>query len=358
MKKREPKHYSIFSSSRMIRLLFSSLLTSMFIALAILLIFDQLTPSIEKLNYVVIVIIFFIITAISAMIIYAFLTKTTVNVSEQINTAVKKISSGDFTARIELSGNPEIDDFVESFNKMAEELDSLVILNRDFVSNFSHEFKTPIVSVKGYAQLLKESATLSDEQSQWLDIIIEESERLSNLSQNAMTLSKLDTSSITSKKQVINIEEDLSRAILLFDKQLTDKNIDFIADIRPIYLLADKSLTKEIWINLLSNAIKYTPKNGKIMIETIERDDYVFIMISDSGNGVARENIEKIFDRNFQENNTQKYLGNGLGLAITRRIVELHHGKISVESSPFGGAKFVVKLPTKQKPNRPTFPQY
>lgn len=345
--KKKQRHYSIFSASRMIRLLFTAMCISLALALVIMLILDNLIPNFEQLHYLVIVTLFFVFSAITSTVIYTFLTLNTVNVSEQLNTAVKKIASGDFTARIPLSGNPEIDAFADSFNKMAEELDSLVVLNRDFVSTFSHEFKTPIVSIKGYAQLLKESATLTEEQQQWLDVIIEESARLSTLSQNAMTLSKLDTSNVTSKKIRFNIEEGLSRAILLFDKELTKKNIDFIADIRPIYVFADQSLIREIWINLLSNAIKFTPENGKIMIETTEKDGYAFVMFSDSGKGVARENLNKIFDKNFQENNPQKELGNGLGLAISKRIVELHYGKISVEKSPFGGAKFVVKLPLK-----------
>lgn len=302
-------------------------------------------PVFKGLHYIFIALIFYGISMLFGIVIFYFLTRKTNALTSQINDAIHRIASGDFSARLNFPHvNEDIDAVVDNFNKMAEELDSLAILNKDFVSNFSHEFKTPIVSIKGYAELLSDSPGLTDENKEYLNVIIDESNRLSYLSDSAMTLSKLDSGQVDGSKTDFWLDDELSRSILLFDKRLTDKNLQVKCDIDGVMIRANKNLTREIWINLLSNAVKFTPKGGVIRISLKEHGGYAFVTVSDTGIGLNNQQIAKLFDRNYQGDTEEKVNGNGIGLAIAKRIVELHGGTIRAEDTD-EGAQFVVKLP-------------
>lgn len=344
---KKPKQKNIFSTVRITRLIFTAWLISFVLSFIITFLLKEIFPQLERLHIAITIIIFFGISTICGVTIFYFLTKRTNALTSQINDAISRIAEGDFSARLNFKKiNADIDAVVDNFNKMAEELNALVILNNDFVSNFSHEFKTPIVSVKGYAELLYDSPNLTAEQKEYLKIIIEESNRLAMLSQSAMTLSKLDVRRVESQKEYFWLDEEISKCVLLFDNELTKKNIDLQIDFDKVRIIADKYLTKEIWINLLSNAIKFTPPNGAISISLFERGGYAFTTITDTGIGFEGENPIKLFEKNYQADTKEKTLGNGIGLAVTKRIVELHGGTIHAEDSSSGGAQFVVKLPT------------
>ena len=348
MVNKPPKQKNIFAATRIIRLVFTAWLISFIFTLLLTVILRYFFPELIIVRNIIIIIIFFIVSTIFGALIFYFLTKRTNALTTEINEAIEKIAGGDFSARLDFPKvNEDIDNVVGNFNKMAEELNSLVILNNDFVSNFSHEFKTPIVSVKGYAELLYDSPNLSDDEKQYLKIIIEESNRLSMLSDSAMTLSKLDHHRVEEKKESFWLDEQISQCILLFDNRFTQKNLEIEINMEKVKIVADKNLTKEIWINILSNAVKFTPSGGAIKLVLKERGGYAFVTITDTGAGFESENPIKLFEKNYQENTKEKTLGSGIGLAVAKRIVELHNGTIHAENAPTGGAQFVVKLPTK-----------
>ncbi len=337
---------NIFSTARITRLIFVSWLISLAFTSALTTLLSYAIPNYENLQIAILILIFFVISTLIGSLIFYFFTKRTNALLQHINTSIHKLSNGDFSAKIELEPvNEDIDDVVNNFNNMVQELNSLAILNNDFIANFSHEFKTPIVSIKGFAELLYESENLTDEQKQFAKIILDESNRLSQLSESTLTLSKLDYSYVTKNKSYFYLDEELAQCILLFDSQLSEKNLQLVCDIDRFRIYAHKNLTKEIWINLLSNAVKYTPENGQITITAKEHSGFAFVTVTDSGGGITPEIAKKIFTKNYRGENAISTQGHGLGLSITKRIVELHNGVIFAETSMKNIAQIVVKLP-------------
>ncbi len=268
---------------------------------------------------------------------------------KEIVNATNQLAEGDFSARLNLPGPDEFKEINKSFNRMAEELGSIEILRSDFVNNFSHEFKTPIVSLRGFAKLLKSKDLTEEERDEYLDIIISESERLSRLSTNVLNLSKIENQTIITEKSTFNISEQIRRDILIFEPRWIGKNINLTVDMEELSYRGNEELLSEVWLNLIDNAIKFTPDGGNIQIKLLYVDDALFFKIKDSGKGIAAETAEHIFDKFYQGDTSHASEGNGLGLALAIKIVELHGGNITLKSKENNGCEFTVCLPCQNK---------
>lgn len=259
--------------------------------------------------------------------------------------AVEKVASGDFSVRLDVKGPDVFRHLAKSFNHMVKELDGVEILRSDFVNSFSHEFKTPIVSIRGFARLLKNPDLSEEERNEYLDIILSESERLSELSQNVLNLNRLQQQEIVRDKQNYDLTEQIRLAIALTDQKYTDKNIDYHLYSPEIYINASPELLVQVWINLLDNAIKFSPENSVLDIQIRETVDQVIVSIQDHGKGMSEEKQAKIFEKFYQGDPSRSVNGNGIGLTIVKRIVDLHGGTIEVDSHPGLGSRFTVRLP-------------
>jgi len=262
-----------------------------------------------------------------------------------IGQAADKIASGDFNVRIKLKGPYEIVRLGERFNHMAEELGSVEILRSDFVNSFSHEFKTPIVSIRGFAKMLKNPELTPEERSEYLDIIINESERLSDLATNVLNLSRVERQTILSETKRYNVSEQIRRVIAMMYGKWQSRRLEFTFDSGEFYVTANEELLKQVWINLFDNAVKFSPGCAEITVDIREEGGFLCFTIADKGIGMDEKTAARVFDKFYQGDISRSTKGNGLGLTAARRIVELHGGQIEVSSRPGEGSCFTVTLP-------------
>ena len=270
---------------------------------------------------------------------------------QKIRVVLNELSKGNYTKKIPVPKQKNIfHDIIVDFNKTIDKLNSTVTLQNNFTSNFSHEFKTPIVSIKGYAEILRDNPNLPKEEfDKYLKIIIAETERLTNLSTSTLLISKLDSMQSIELNDVVKLDEQIEECILLLDNNLQTKNIDVELNLSRQTILANSDMLKEVWINLLTNAIKYNKVNGKITINLKKAERYIVISISDTGMGMDEKTQEHIFDKYFQGDSSHYKKGNGLGLSISRRIIELCGGTIKVSSKIDSGTTFTIMFPASTK---------
>ncbi|MCL1916899.1 MAG: HAMP domain-containing histidine kinase [Peptococcaceae bacterium] len=298
--------------------------------------------SVAPFRFIVSMMIFstFLGTAIAA-----FLSKAALKPIRKVVKATHKIAQGDFNVRVDIKGVYELEELSQSFNKMAHELSSIETLRSDFINNFSHEFKTPIVSVRGFAKLLKDGNLNEDEKQEYLDIIITESERLATLSTNVLTLSKYENIEIMPDKKPFHLDEQIRRAIVLMEPKWAAKDIAVDVCMQEIRLEANEDLIQQIWVNLLDNAIKFTDPGGTINIRLSLWNGGVLFTIEDTGSGMDENTKAHIFDKFYQGDTPHSKAGNGIGLAIVKRITELCGGCVEAQSELGEGSKFSIFLP-------------
>ena len=292
------------------------------------------------------IVIVYIVTAIIMGVSLAFLiTHLTMKFLSDINDNVNKIAEGDFTARLTpITKNPHINSAVYNFNEMVKQLNSVAVLKNDFISSFTHEFNTPVSSIKGFAELLDGADNLTKEQKEYVKIIIDESSSLSVLAENTMKLARLDSQTAVTEKRYFSLDGQLQECILLFDNKLKEKNLEIELNTVGARIKNDPYLIKEIWVNLISNAIKYSKKGGKITVTLKKKKDRYLVTVEDNGVGISKQNLKKIFDKFYQAEGHKSRNGLGLGLSIVKRVLELVGGEISVESEEGVGSKFTVTI--------------
>jgi len=264
---------------------------------------------------------------------------------------MNRLASGDFKARLRfgatLSSHPAFKEISTSFNTMAEELENTEMLRSDFINNFSHEFKTPIVSITGFAKLLSKGDISEEEKSIYLKAIEEESARLSTMATNVLKLTKIENQTILSDLSRFNLSEQIRSAVLLLEAKWSDKSIDLDLELEEFEIEANEELIKEVWINLIDNAIKFAPSFGTVSIDIINLEEKLCVKIGNTGSVIPEEEQKKIFRKFYQSDRSHSTQGNGIGLAIVNKIVELHRGDISVNSDK-DATVFTVILPKKQ----------
>ncbi len=260
---------------------------------------------------------------------------------------MNRLASGDFSARIKLPApwnkHPGIVELSDSFNKMAQELENTELLRSDFINNFSHEFKTPIVSITGFAKLLKHE-DLTPQQSEYVKIIEEESLRLSQMATNVLHLSKVENQTILTDVTTFNLSEQLRSCILLLSSKWEKKNIEFSLEFREHKISGNEELLSHVWLNLVDNAVKFSPENGIVEISIADYLNFIEVSIMNRGPEISPQDREKIFNKFYQADLSHATEGNGIGLAIVKKIVELHEGTITVQSE-HGLTMFSVRLP-------------
>lgn len=275
-------------------------------------------------------------------------TKIPLKPIQRLVDGMNKLAAGNYKTRLRAGTivryYPGIAEVTDSFNTLARELENTEMLRSDFINNFSHEFKTPIVSIAGFAKLLKR-ANLTDEQKQeYISIIEEESLRLAAMATNVLNLTKVENQTILTDVSNYNLSEQLRSCILLLEDKWTKKDLDFLLCFGEHNIEANEELLKQVWINLLDNAIKFSPDKYCIEICINEQDDTVSVSILNCGSEISPEEQQKIFNKFYQADTSHATQGNGVGLSIVKQVVELHGGEVTV-SSKNAVTVFTVTLP-------------
>lgn len=265
----------------------------------------------------------------------------------RLGNAMGLVARGNFDIRLkEKHTFREIKEMNRNFNLMTQELGNTEILQSDFVSNVSHEFKTPINAIEGYATLLHgESDSLSDQQRQYVDKILFNTHRLSKLVGNILLLSKVDNQAIQSEKTTFRLDEQIRQSVLQLENEWSKKDIDFDIDLQRVNCTGHETLLLHVWNNLIGNAIKFNPVGGLVELRLSQRNGMATFTVRDSGPGISADHIKHIFDRFYQTDSSHKEEGNGLGLALVKQIMEISGGMISVDNHEKGGCIFTVTLP-------------
>lgn len=270
-----------------------------------------------------------------------------VNPIKKITDATKKVASGDFTIELETKRNDEIGELTHNFNKMVKELNSIECLQKDFINNVSHEIKTPISSIQGFAKLLEADDLSKEERKEYAEIIKEESDRLLYLSTNILKLAKLENQERIMNKTKFNIAEQIRRTISVLEPKWKEKNIKFNVSLKEQEFWGEKDLMYQVWMNIIENSIKFSKQDGQIDVKMKTNQDSIIVEIKDYGIGMEEEEAKKIFDRFYQVDKSHTKPGAGLGMTIAKRIVELSDGKIEVKSKLNESTTFIVTLPSK-----------
>lgn len=292
--------------------------------------------------------IFIGISILVFFVVFLMLGKIPLKPVNQLINEMNRLSNGDFSARLHfgkvLSKHKTFKEIEQSFNELACELENTEMLRGDFVNNFSHEFKTPIVSISGLAKLVNKGNLTDEQKKAYLLAIEEESLRLANMATNVLNLTKVENQNILTDVKKINISEQIRTCVLLLENQWTKKNIDLSLEFDEYEIEANEELLKQVFINLLDNAIKFSPENETVSVEIADEGTVVSVNIKNGGKGIPKENQSKIFNKFYQADESHATKGNGIGLAIVKKIVTLHNGHIGVKSKE-GETVFTVKLP-------------
>ncbi len=280
----------------------------------------------------------FVIGSILTIIVSRFLLGTVNTVAEGMGALAK----GNFDVRIDLGKNEESRQLADVFNNLAQELKGISVLRANFVNEFAHEFKTPIVSIKGFAEVLKQDDLTDKQRKEYLDIIIEEADRLTALSSNSLNLSKIENQRILTDITKFNVSEQIRNSILLLENKWQNKNLNLSISLDECGVFANEEMLKQVWINLIDNAIKFSNTNGEIAINLLKEEDQIVFEIENGGKTIDKVDYEKVFEKFYRAEKSGS--GHGVGLAIVKKIIELHRGSVSVVSEN-NKTRFTVKLP-------------
>lgn len=296
-----------------------------------------------------------IVTNVLGLIVIFICTRIPLKPLNRLSEQADRLASGDFNARLyfdkPLSRHPTFVQLSESFNKMAEALGNTEMLRNDFINNFSHEFKTPIVSIAGFAKVLKRGKLTPEQQAEYLDIIERESLRLSEMATNVLNMTRIENQTILTDVTEFNLSEQVRSCILLLEHKWAVKGLEWRIDFPEYQICANEELLKQVWINLIDNAIKFSPDEESVEIKIQDGGERLSVSVTNSGMEIARENKEKIFNKFYQADESHSSEGNGIGLAIVKRVIELHQGTIAVDSNN-GKTSFTVELPKNPYPQR------
>jgi signal transduction histidine kinase len=273
-----------------------------------------------------------------------FFSKKVLSPIRELIDATRKVADGDFDVQVEISSARELEELSRSFNKMVRELSSVETLRGDFIDNFSHELKTPIVSILGFAKLLKDGACSEKERQEYLDVIVSESERLAKLSNSILEISKYESLEIISEKSDYRLDEQIRKAILLMEPAWSKKGLSMNVELDEVYFHGNEDVTHQIWINLIDNAIKFSYEGGTLDIALKDSGTAISFMIQDEGQGMDEQTLAHVFDKFYHAGTPHAKVGNGLGLALVRRIVELCGGEVTATSVQSKGSRFDVTL--------------
>ena len=273
------------------------------------------------------------------------LSKFFFNPIKKLRKAMDQVAEGDFSVRLEeKSSSKEIMEIYTGFNLMAHGLSSTEILQTDFVSNVSHEFKTPINAIEGYSTLLQDGENLNEDQQEYVEKILYNTKRLSSLVGSILLLSKLENQQIPTNQSHYRLDEQIRQSIVGLEAAWEAKDIDFDVELDRVEYLGNEPMMRHVWDNLISNAVKFSPDGGLVRITLTKKLRKIVFTIEDSGPGLSEETQKHIFDKFYQADSSHKQEGNGLGLTLVKRVLAIEHGEIRVENRPLGDCCFTVTL--------------
>lgn len=302
-------------------------------------------PALSFPHFSLILLIFAVSTIVIIALIAFLWGRIPLSPLNRLIDAMHRLSSGDYSVRLRDSRIHIFNELYSAFNKMAEELGNTEMLRSDFVNNFSHEFKTPLMSVKGFAGLLRRDDVSDEQKEEYLKIIESESDRLATMATNVMDMTRLENTTILSDVSRVNISEQLRMSILLLDRKIDEKSIELHADFDEYYVNCSDEMLRRVWINVLDNAVKYSPEGATIDVNISQSSDVVCVSVRNTGSFIPESERERIFSKFYQCDRSHSSAGYGLGLAIVKRIITLHRGTVTVSSSGTEGTVFNIYLP-------------
>ena len=270
------------------------------------------------------------------------------NPIKKLRAAMDQVADGNFSVRLEeKSTSKEIMEIYTGFNLMAHELSSTEILQTDFVSNVSHEFKTPINAIEGYSTLLQDSENLKDDQREYIDKILFNTQRLSSLVGSILLLSKLENQQIPTNQTEYRLDEQIRQSVVALESAWAQKDIELDVELERVSYLGNEQMMRHVWDNLISNAVKFSPQGGIVKLRLTKKARKLIFTIEDQGPGLSEDAQKHIFDKFYQADSSHKQEGSGLGLALAKRILTIEKGQITAENTPKDGCRFTVTLRTK-----------
>ena len=291
-------------------------------------------------------IFFAIISVIIGMIISKFVARRPIGSIVEISEATKEIARGNFNVQMnEDIRVTEIQTMARNFNLMVRELAATEILRNDFVENVSHESKTPLAAIEGYVTLLQRKGLSEEKRKEYTDRILFNTKRLSALTGNILLLSRLENQEIEIKKESYSLDEQLREILLMYEPQWSGKKLDLDIDLDSVICCGNKELLAQVWQNLIGNAIKFVSDKGNIRVLLRQKQNAIVVSVVDNGPGMSKEVMGRIYEKFYQGDTSRASSGNGLGLTLAKRIVDLHGGTISVSSKEGKGTTFTVSLP-------------
>lgn len=322
-------------------ILFSTLITT---ALAFIAVSVGIYPKITKSPIILIISLFVLSTCIASVLAYyvnIHIMKPIINMSK----ASKEVAKGNFNIRLNDDSNiEEIRITAKNFNNMVTELNSIETLRDDFIANVSHEFKTPLSAIEGYTMLLQEEDLPAELKREYIKKITDSTHRLSSLAGNILLISKLDNRSFNEKVSEFRLDEQLREAILSHELTWDKKKLELDIELEEVKYRGEEPLLLQVWLNLIGNACKFTPEGGRICVKLTTYTDRAEVTVSDNGPGIDASAQKHIFEKFYQADTSHKSEGNGLGLALVKKIVEKCNGSIEVKSEPGKGSEFKVTL--------------
>lgn len=265
--------------------------------------------------------------------------------------AVSRLAAGDFSTRLRfgryLSLHPVFSDLCDNFNLMAQELQNTQLFRSDFINNFSHEFKTPIISIAGFASLLKRKDLTDAQRREYISVIEEESLRLSHLATNVLTLTKLESQSILTGVTRYSLSEQLRACLLLLESKWEKKLLELQPDFGEYEIEANEEMLEQVWLNLIDNAVKFAREQGQLRIDIQAEADDLLVSFFNTGEPISSASMDRLFQKFYQADASRVTQGNGIGLTIVKKAVALHGGEVWAESGCTGNT-FYVRLPKKQ----------
>lgn len=289
-----------------------------------------------------------LVSAVVGIVITLLTRRIPLNPFNTLINHMNRLATGDFKVRLTFGKTaqniPVFTELSDSFNTMAQELENTEMLRSNFINNFSHEFKTPIVSIAGFAKLLRRGNLTEEQKQEYLAIIEEESLRLSSMATNVLDLTKLENQTILTDVSTYNLSEQIRSCVLLLENRWSKKSLALDLEFDEYDISANEEMLKQVWINLLDNAIKFSPPTGEIRIEIFETHSSLRVSVINFGNEIPPDKIDKIWNKFYQADESHASHGNGIGLAVVKYIVNLHNGTISAKSKD-GVTTFTAELP-------------
>jgi len=300
----------------------------------------------NRIHNVILFIVFALINIMVGTILSEIIGKKVISSVIEISEATKEIAKGNFTIHLnEEIRAKEIRLMAHNFNIMVKELNNTELLRNDFIENVSHEFKTPLSAIDGYVTLLQDPTLTTEKKELYIEKILSNTKRLSSLTGNILLLSRLDHQEISTQKKDYSLDEQLREVLLLFESEWVSKNLSLDINLDTVRFFGNSELLAQVWQNMIGNAIKFVPMNGNIRIILREDQNFIKVAIVDNGIGLNEEVKKRIYEKFYQGDPSRSIAGNGLGLTLSKHIVELHQGTIDVSSKEGKGTTFVISLP-------------